>query len=553
MSKPGTDEHDKQGTSTSQPGKMWHLPVSTPTYVLLLAAAIVIQAVWAPTWLVSSRSGLQTLAQSLPAALIALFALAFATLFVAVQQVTNVFSNRAPLILAGDVRVRRVVARTIIITAASLFLGGIIPDPPKPLPAYITAGGTTLLAASALLIYTYGRFSYLLIMDYSAPRSFVGHVVNPVADMIRQNRVNTGLVLYRVPLLGQTLRYALKRDDAETLYASLEGLQILQKLYVQATLKDPSLRSHRLSGTDVREGWLADELYRTYVGVCEEALRMQTPQHEIDEIVDYFGDATYTFITAHQELESKQMMTGLAQLATSPYQVMPGATNYLTRPASTLAKAERYAEQEGQPLLASLALANWAVAISYPQVHFGYAYHPLFEEGVRYFGDRPPWQAAIECTQNSSWSLQWANQLQNRLDFPISVLELARDLHEGSDGRNYKTRKRSVYLDWLNITRNPAARMIANASAFMRDLEGVNNKIFMFGSSDVQLAVRRYFGRYEEITTSLSESLVSAQGQVDELLRVLRTAFEQEAIAGARNAVLAAMSRDMAEDLELSS
>ena len=493
MSEPGTDEYDKQRTSTSQSGKMWHLPMPTPTYVLLLAVAIIIQALWAPTWLVSSRSALQTLAQALPAALIALFALAFATLFVAVQQVTNVFSNRAPLILAGDVRVRRIVARTIIITAASLFLGGVIPDPPKPVPAYITAGGTTLLAASALLIYTYGRFSYLLIMDYSGPRSFVGHVVNPVADMIRQNRVDTGLVLYRVPLLGQTLRYALKRDDAETLYASLEGLQMLQKLYVQATLKDPSLRRHRLSGTDVREGWLADELYRTYVGVCEEALRMQTPQHEIDEIVDYFGDATYTFIAAHQEPESKQMMTGLAQLATSPYQVMPSVTNYLTRPASTLAKAERCAEQEGQPLLASLALANWAVAISYPQVHFGYAYHPLFEEGVRYFGDRPPWQAAIECTQNPSWSLQWANQLQNRLDFPANVLELARDLHEGPDGHNYKTRKKSVYLDWLNITRNPAPRMIGNASAFMQDLEGVNDKIFMFGSSDVQLAVRRYF------------------------------------------------------------
>ena len=553
MSEPDTNEHDKQSTSTSQSEKMWRLSMSTPIYVLFLAAAIVVQALWAPTWLLSSSSGLQTLAQSLPAALIALFALAFATLFVAVQQVTNVFSNRAPLILAGDIRVRRIVARTVTITAASLFLGGLIPDAPKPLPAYITAGGTTLLVASALLVYTYGRFSYLLVMDYSAPRSFVSHVVSPVSEMIRQNRVNTGLVLYRVPLLGQTLRYALKRDDAETLYASLEGLQMLQKQYVQATLKNPSLRSHQLSGTNVREGWLADELYRTYVGVCEEALRLQTPEHEIDEIVDYFGDATYTFIEAHQELESKQMMTGLAQLATSSYQVMPGVTNYMTRPASTLAKAERYAEQEGQSLLASLALANWAVAISYPQVHFGYAYHPLFEEGVRYFGDHPPWQAAIECAKNPSWNLQWANKLQNRLDFLVSILELARDLHEGPDGHNYKARKKSVYLDWLNITLNPAPRMMANASAFIQDLEAANNRVSMFGSSDVQLAVGRYFSRYEEITTSLSENLVSTQGQVDELLRILRAAFEQEAIAGARDAVLAAMSRDLAEDLELSS
>jgi len=50
---------------------------------------------------------LQTILQTLPATIIALFVLAFTTLFVAVQQVVNVFSSRAPLILAEDVRVRR--------------------------------------------------------------------------------------------------------------------------------------------------------------------------------------------------------------------------------------------------------------------------------------------------------------------------------------------------------------------------------------------------------------------------------------------------------------
>lgn len=541
---------DRQGTSGAQQGTMWRLLIPTPLYVMLLAVVIVIQDLWAPTWFVSSRAGLQALVQSLPTALIALFALAFATLFVAVQQVTNVFSNRAPLILASDVRVRRIVARTVLITAASLLLGAITPDPPKPLPAYMTATGTTLVVASALLIYSYGRFSYLLIIDYSTPRSFVNHVVNPVLNMVKRNKVITGLVVFRVPLLGQTLRYALNRDDAETLYASLDGLQTLQKTYVQAAVKDPSLRSHRLSAKDVREGWLADELYRTFVGVCEEALRLQTPQHEIDEIVDAFADATFTFISAHQESESRQMMTGLAQLTTSPYQVAPAVTNYMTRPASSLAKAERVAEDESQTFLASLALANWAVAISYPQIHFGYTYHPLFEEGVRFFGDHPPWQAAIACIQDPSWALQWANQLQNRLDLPVSMLELARDLHEGPESDSYRARKKSIYLDWLNITVNPASQIILNSTAFLRRLEGVNHKIFMFGTDEVQSAVRLYFHNYEGIVTSYSGSLLSAQDNVEELLRILTTAFEQEAVAGARDAVLAAMSRDLAGDFE---
>src|ERR1035441_9234724 len=264
-----------------------------------LAAELLIQSWWIPTWLVSSRTGLQTLVQDLPPVVIALFALGFATLFVAVQQVTNVFSNRAPLILVSDVRVRRIVAQTVIIAASSLFLGAVISDSPKPLSAYMTAAGTTILMASIYLIYSYGLFASLLIVEYGAPRAFVKNVLIPVFAMIQQNKIKTGLVLFRVPLLGQTLRYALRRDDAETVYASLEGLQTLQKIYVEATLKQPALRSHKITETNIREGWLADELYRTYVGACEEALRLQSPQLEIDEIVDYFADATFTFIKAH--------------------------------------------------------------------------------------------------------------------------------------------------------------------------------------------------------------------------------------------------------------
>jgi hypothetical protein len=525
------------------------LLLPTPLYVLTLGIVFIIQWLWFPTWLISSRTGIQTVVQALPAALIALFALAFATLFVAVQQVTNVFSNRAPLILASDVRVRRIVRRTVLITASSLVLGSVIPDASnKPLPTYITASGTTLLVASALLIYSYGRFSYLLIVDYSAPRSFVDHVVSPVVDMIHKNKVQTGLVLFRVPLLGQTLRYALRRDDAETIYASLEGLQTLQKLYVEASVKQSRLRDHQLGENKVRKAWLADELWRIYVGVAEEALRLQAPQHEIDEIVDFFADAAYTFITACQEPESRQMMTGIARLATTPYQVMPNVTNYMTKPASALAVAESFAETAGQTSLASFALANWAVAIAYPQVHFGVSYHPLFREGVNFVGERPPWESAIELTRDPSWSIQWANQLQNQVEFTTYVLELARDLHEGPDGDNYKRRRKSVYVEWINVTSNVAAAMITNGSAFMQRLAAVNQNIYTFGSSEVQAAVQNYFNSYEAALRDFQANFASAPSA--EPLQNLSAAFEQGAVVTARATVLNAMIRELGEELE---
>jgi hypothetical protein len=367
--------------------------------------------------------------------------------------------------------------------------------------------------------------------------------------MISRNKVKTGLVLYRVPLLGQTLRYALNRDDAETLYASLEGLQTLQELYVKAAAKEPSLRNHQLTATSVRENWLSDELYRTYMGVCEEALRLHTPQHEIDHIVGSFGGATCTFIAARQEPESIQMMTGLALLAASPYQVMPNVTNYLTRPASMLAGAEHCAEQNGQARLASFALADWAVAISYPQVHFGYSYHPLFGEGVRSFGSQPPWDNALELTRDPPWNMQWANRLQYRLDFPASVLELARDLHEGPGGANYKARKRSIYRDWLGATDDIASGMVKNGIRFMQSLEGLNQNISMFGSHDVQAAVRGYFNKFgisDEILKSHLDPATPAQA--NKLIRTLSLILEQRDIAQARVDVLTAMTQDLGED-----
>ena len=372
------------------------------------------------------------------------------------------------------------------------------------------------------------------------------HVVSPVSDMISRNKVKTGLVLYRVPLLGQTLRYALNRDDAETLYASLEGLRTLQELYVNATVKDPGLRNHQLTATSVRENWLSDELYRTYMGVCEEALRHHTPQHEIDHIVDSFGWATREFIVAKQEPESIQMLSGLAQLAASPYQVMPGATNYLTRPASMLAGAEYCAEQNDQARLASYALANWAVAIAYPQVHFGYNYHPLFEEGVRSLGSQPPWSNAIELIKDPSWNIQWVNQLQYRVDFPASVIELARDLHEGPGGANYNIRKASIYRDWLDTTEDVASAMVIRGPGFLQGLEGVNQNIFMFGSPDVQTAVHTYFdnfGNFDEIVKSLPDPATATQA--DELIRALSGVLERRGVPQARANVVAVMTKDL--------
>jgi hypothetical protein len=92
-------------------------------YVAILIIVWIVQWRFAPTWLVGSRAGLQTLLQVIPAAVIALFALAFAALFVIVQQVASVFSSKAPLVLLLDQRLQYIIAKAIILAGAALLLG----------------------------------------------------------------------------------------------------------------------------------------------------------------------------------------------------------------------------------------------------------------------------------------------------------------------------------------------------------------------------------------------------------------------------------------------
>jgi hypothetical protein len=137
--------------------------------------------------LVGSRAGVQTLLQVIPAAVIALFALAFAALFVIVQQVASAFSNKAPLVLLLDVRLQYLIAKAIILAGATLLLGGQVPDVRHPSP-WTTAAVATLTLAAAQLTLSYGRAVQVLGLEYSMPRTFVGRVVRSAPGDVKKNR-----------------------------------------------------------------------------------------------------------------------------------------------------------------------------------------------------------------------------------------------------------------------------------------------------------------------------------------------------------------------------
>ncbi len=209
----------------------------------------------------------------------------------------------------------------------------------------------------------------MLISEYSAPRAFISRVTSPVLRYLDNDRPVVGMVVFRISLLGQTLRYALRRDDSEGVGTALEGLLNLQAAYIKAAQSHPEVRYWAYGGSQSVEGWIGGELCRVLVAASEEALRLQIPQSDVDLIVAHHASATIAAIEARQVEESEALLIGLAQEATTPYQVSALGANLLTRFLSktgpALAACERAAEDQNLEDLAVLALACWAVATSF--------------------------------------------------------------------------------------------------------------------------------------------------------------------------------------------
>jgi hypothetical protein len=472
----------------------WRLWLPTPWYALLWLVLGFLQARYASSWLIGSRAALQTVLQALPATLIALFVLAFTTLFVAVQQVVTVFSSRAPLILSEDSRVRRIVARTAFVTVAALLLGGQVPDVRKP-SGYVTAAATTLLLMAVQLVYSYGRFVTTLIGEYSAPRAFVSRVTRPVFGYLNRETPRLGMVVMRVPLLGQVLRYALRRDDSEGFGAALEGLRNLQSDYIRAAQIHPEVRYWSYGGDQQVEGWIGEELRRVFVNAGEEALRLQAPQEELDWLVNFHSDAALEAIKVKQVPEGESLLMGLAQLSTTPYQVTEGVSNYLSRPASSLAAAERIAEEKGLVDLAALALSCWAVAITYPRFHLG-VNHPLFEEGLKFLGSQPPWDLAVARVTDDRWRQLWANKFKTvEFDFMIDTLKSGRARRNGPSSTAAQDQKRLAYRKWLDVGASLATWPFSSGmswNGYVHEIDAAQAAVEFVASPEVRAAVQNY-------------------------------------------------------------
>jgi hypothetical protein len=386
-----------------------NLGVPLARYAVFWSAVWLVQWWLAPTWLVGSRSGLSTLLQALPGAIVGLLALIFASFYVLGQQSANVYGSRAVTVLTVDPQVFNLLARALLLAIVPLLLGGQVPDTGHPSDAVTSAVATVTLAA-AVLIPSAANLLMALLGAYTAPRSFMLRTTANVDQYLKAGALD--LVVFRVTALGEMVRSAVRRGEGVAVTAGLEGLELLQDAYIEAAAERPEVRFLRSENRgDPGEGWLGIEMAESLVRTGDEVLRTEAVEHDLNAVADTLERVTAAAIKAHQSVEARALIEALARLGTSSHQVRPQAINLWPQSAPTLGRVERIAEEEGQRDLAASALAAWALVVAYPVYHFEYP-HPLFFPSVDELGPEPPWDTAREIIGSEEFQRAWANKLE---------------------------------------------------------------------------------------------------------------------------------------------
>ena len=208
-------------------------------YVIFWALVWLVQWCIAPTWLVGSRSGLQTALQVLPAVVVAIFVLVLGSLFVLGQQSVALHGARSAIVLPFNPRVRAVVVRPLLITAVALLLAGQVPDSGDPSDAVTAAVATLVLATISVLQYS-ARSLQALYSEFTAPVIFAQQVLADVRAYLERGK--TGNVVFRAGLLTEMLGQAVQRGDSRSISAALHAIDRLHEAYIAAAQKNPGAR-----------------------------------------------------------------------------------------------------------------------------------------------------------------------------------------------------------------------------------------------------------------------------------------------------------------------
>jgi hypothetical protein len=380
------------------------------------------------TWLVSSRTGLQTALQVLPAVIVAILVLILGSIFVVAQITSQNYGLRSTIVLTLDPHIQQAITRPLALGAAALLLAAQVPDAGDPSTAITAAVATAMLATVVMTARTVVALA-LVLQTNTAPRAFGQYVVEPIEWELDNGQ--TGFALFRVGLLGEALKAALRRGDTTGIRGMLDALIAFQDAYLRSLTVRPDIRRHALEGDSYRDNWLAHEITDSLSDCAQEALRLLASEDETNLIAQTLSRIAIDFMKAGEGEDARICVRGLVEMATTAHQVTASGTiNFYAAPVSGLANVEGEAEAANDGDTAAYALAGWALGIAYADFHLGQATHSQWAPSIdRYLGPSPPWDAAKAVVQSEEWVRLWANK-QYRGPRPVlKKIELAQREH----------------------------------------------------------------------------------------------------------------------------
>jgi hypothetical protein len=362
-----------------------------------------------PHWLIADAAAVSTLLQGLPGAVIALVTVIIASVVAIAFQASSLYGARAVLMLVLDPPVTALVIRGVVLTFATLLAAASLPTNNEPSAATASFLTTLSLAVGGLVFRAlWGLFAGL--GRFTAPRAFAQVASRDLYGLMRAGGL--GLVVFRVPMLGDMLRSGLRRGDSTTVRAALEALDEFQQDYYRALAENPTISGFRVP-EGRRDYWAAEDLNAALVDGTEEAMRCSAPEADFDQIGAVHEDCARRAVErSSTSRDALIFIEGLTRLALTIHQVNATTVNLNPKPALALAKLEALAEQTGKTDVAAKALVAWGLTVAYSITRFE-TIHPQLYTSVHAFGLAPPIQEALREFDNINFRVRWGNKLPN--------------------------------------------------------------------------------------------------------------------------------------------
>jgi hypothetical protein len=374
--------------------------------------------------LVPTNLGAQTILQIVTPAIIAVFALALASVFVLAQHTAAIYGPGVVRAMVLDRKLRGVLTRPIVLAFAAIILAGQVRTS-DPVPEAVAAGVVTIALATCVLILRSAIILAELLYQYGTPEKFSERVVGQLKTAARGSLVRRQASY--LPVVGPLIQAGLARDAEQWERRQMDLLREMVRGAIARKQSEPfkNALSAVLAIEELRvgpegSGPQRDELIEQVGAILLEAgrecVRAQAAESDLEHVLLGFGAATRTALRAGREPEAIGLIDSLTRVGcmilttdtASRQPRSPGPLGSIRfRPLSEMAAIEAEAEQQGARRAAAAALVGWAVIGFYLE---GSGASITVLDGLAEPPRQPPWREAKQLVRSEKWRREWCRE-----------------------------------------------------------------------------------------------------------------------------------------------